>query len=498
MKVLCTFSGKNGDILWSLPTARQISKQQGVPVDFAIMPYYKDLLPLIQYQSYIGKAFAVEDWYCQNSHYGDQPWSPPAHVGDGYDIVIHLGYRSHPGGANNVDALIDFIAKQQCVCLDNPIPFIETPEWEGPSHFAYGFNFYGYDIKKGLIDTVSKEVGGVWIDSGKLPWLEAASCIKSATGFIGCRSSNNVLAHGVGQKHIFIIEPDDTRMNKIFGCPYGSPEIHPPKGQEIPTAIYHVKSWRNEEVMANSAKERKENSLPRPLVGSLHPEDYQFIFEGVQAVKESTEFFKSKGCRIEIPVEHRYWEYGTCVQMLLDKYKGNIPTDISVLDVGAGWGAFGPTLAYKYGVTVTESEPSTLERNDRARINSVLRELGKPELVLMDKNVDALPDTKYDMVACISVIEHIPQNIESSVWKILGDRVKSGGLLFIDVDCVEYNHRSHMFDNLRTHNYTVNELADRVEVLKVLGFKPIHGEEYLWNGSYVYDYTFFRVGMEKC
>src|SRR5271163_5136145 len=108
-KMLCTFSGQYGDILWSLATAQELYRRRrnkyvenpelhnndDVNVDFGIMPQYRSLVPLIQAQPYVGSAFVLEDWITTGSPFGCQPWNPPK-VPPGYDEVRHLTYRFHP------------------------------------------------------------------------------------------------------------------------------------------------------------------------------------------------------------------------------------------------------------------------------------------------------------------------------------------------------------------------------------------------------------------
>src|SRR5437660_1090724 len=96
MKILTTFSGKFGDIITSLPTVRQISKNHGVKVNMGIMPSYKALVTMLKRMSYIEDAFAIDNWFCQGSPFGDQPWEAPLDMLGSYDKVFHLAYRNHP------------------------------------------------------------------------------------------------------------------------------------------------------------------------------------------------------------------------------------------------------------------------------------------------------------------------------------------------------------------------------------------------------------------
>lgn len=233
IKVLCTFSGPYGDILWSLPTVRAISQMLGQKVDFATMPEYRSLMDLFKYQPYIGTGFYIPDWRCEGSPHGNQPWNPPAAIPSKYDRCFHLTYRAHPGIGGKRLALIDFIADQQGIKFtENPLPFITTRSDYGLAsskpYVALAFNPLYPELKQCFLEVLrlSPLLEDVVIkDVSRMDWIEAATVIKYAICFVGCRSSNNVLAHGVGQKNIFIYEPHPSRkasgpFGDVFGCPY--------------------------------------------------------------------------------------------------------------------------------------------------------------------------------------------------------------------------------------------------------------------------------------
>jgi hypothetical protein len=248
MKILCTFSGKYGDILWSLPTARHLARKYDRKVDFAVMPAYESICPLIEQQEYIEKCFVIPDWICTGSPYGDQPWQAPvqsvgmdvgvqAKIHDyrtllTYDRVHQLTYRSHPGmGSSAALPLVDFIAWQQGLQLDTVIPFLtakKTRAHGGCLLVAYGFNDQYENEKKQFLEALTKRAPrdvifrNVALDS----WTEAAEVLAEADLFIGCRSANWVLALGLGRETI-TYEPHPSRhslgpLSKIFGCPYGN------------------------------------------------------------------------------------------------------------------------------------------------------------------------------------------------------------------------------------------------------------------------------------
>lgn len=244
-KVLCTFSGKHGDILWSLPTVREIATTLGYgPVDFLMMPAYRALVPLLEQQEYIAKAGVIEDWNCTHSDYGDGPWQPP-HYGKngdgGYERIFHLAYRWHPGLAEPGMALVDFIAKQQGIKLrEQVVPFITAPDYKRTTNspsVAIGFNEQYQKQKDEFQEVLLAELQGIQVvEVTKLEWPLAADVIKRAEIYIGDRSSNWVLAMGLG-KDTITYEPHPARhktgtVGKTFSCPYGK-EIALPMNMPI-------------------------------------------------------------------------------------------------------------------------------------------------------------------------------------------------------------------------------------------------------------------------
>jgi hypothetical protein len=228
MKILCTFSGKFGDILWSVPTVKHIADHTGELVDFGIMPAYESLLPLLNRQPYIDHAFVIKDWICVGSPHGDQPWEAPVPEGS-YDKVYHLTYRNHPGYQS--PALIDFIAAQQGMTLQNPLPCIEAErsKWlnKVDDYVTFSFNEQIRDKKDELIARLTASFGEElpFIDVTKESWERAAELVRDSVMHLTDRSALWVLACLVGQKEIYSFEPNSSRnqsgpFGKVFGCPY--------------------------------------------------------------------------------------------------------------------------------------------------------------------------------------------------------------------------------------------------------------------------------------
>ena len=240
------------------------------------------------------------------------------------------------------------------------------------------------------------------------------------------------------------------------------------------------------------------------LVGCIDPvEDYPVIKKGVDYVKEKTQMFRSRGCRIEVPpslnyviTEHRFWEYGTAVELAWrHRLLHPIQERTKVVNIGCGWDALSPALSCDGVFDITDCEPDEVCRNDRKKINEVVISMGRHPIKILPNSVYELPNESFDIVYCISVLEHVSN--EGDAWLALTNRVSKDGMLFITVDCVEHKNKSYACDGARQTNYTLDVLKERIEMVKKLGFKTIGEPDYVYHGAHVFDYTFFRVGFER-
>lgn len=237
----------------------------------------------------------------------------------------------------------------------------------------------------------------------------------------------------------------------------------------------------------------------RPMVGSIHDNDWKDIIDGVRFVQEATRELKANGVRIEIPTPMRWWEYGSAIQLVLNMRRKRGMDWIDVVDIGTGWGAVGPALLMSLPmVRVSEYEPDQMYWQDRAICNQYLMRQYQKCLNYYHFDLMDMPPQDYDAVFCISVMEHVPPSVEKKCWLELAKRVRPGGVLFVDVDLVPVAGRPYVCDEMRTHNFVIEEMQERVKMLEDVGLKTIGEPDWDYNGSYVHDsFTFFRVAMER-
>lgn len=241
MKVLCTFPGKYGDLLWALPALRALSRQVDRPVDLLVAASFASICPLIEAQDYIGDCWAHPGWQTQDTA-PITPREPPDRGGAPvYDLVLHLGYRGWPTRPLPVytldtlnSQLPDGIEPLPVGTLQLQEPWITQLPSAPPSEIAIGFTDEHFELKVGIVTLLARmdrsllvlthdsrtrwaqerPRGGYPLER-PLPWIPMAATIRNADRFLGCCSALHVLAVAVGTP-VVLMEPNPMRHHPIF------------------------------------------------------------------------------------------------------------------------------------------------------------------------------------------------------------------------------------------------------------------------------------------
>jgi SAM-dependent methyltransferase len=226
------------------------------------------------------------------------------------------------------------------------------------------------------------------------------------------------------------------------------------------------------------------------LTKTVEEKDYDLIALQVKGLHDCYAALTDKGVKIDIGHEHRFWEWGTALEAFQDWMIDVSKTDNpEVLDVGSGDGLLGPAFAWGQLLGITELEPRIECFNNRLLCNSLL----KAKLNVL-QSYDQLANS-YDVVFCTSVIEHVVSDYE--FLRSLANKVKQNGLLFLTTDVVPVMPGKYHFDNLRNHNYTVDDICKMIEYLKSIGFESFGEVDLEYKGSKVFDYSFASISMVK-
>jgi ubiquinone/menaquinone biosynthesis C-methylase UbiE len=132
--------------------------------------------------------------------------------------------------------------------------------------------------------------------------------------------------------------------------------------------------------------------------------------------------------------EHKLWENASIMQQL---YELEVPADAAILDVGSGGMFFPPYLATLGGYPNVSLTDSLAARDDLEAMIQAHREAYRVQLpfyVMPAEDMSALASESFDVVMCISTIEHIASDQHDAALKELCRLTKPGGFIFITSD----------------------------------------------------------------
>jgi SAM-dependent methyltransferase len=251
---------------------------------------------------------------------------------------------------------------------------------------------------------------------------------------------------------------------------------------------------------------QQEAAMPEPavarrlssMVKGIQLEDYAEIQNEEKLVRDMLKIGEASGAVFQIGHLHRFWEYGRALKMFRNHFNGETHGK-TCLDIGGGHSPLGLCLALLGGmVTVTDPE---MDFDFGRKVESMSHTAGKGLVNHVKISLEEIaPPFVYDAVFCVSVLEHLPKHEERWAWRKLAKLVKPGGFLYITVDLmppgnVERGIR-HTFDNLRTTNYNMALLVDRIEWLREAGL-DVEDADTAYHGSFVHDYTFYNIIATK-
>ncbi len=278
MRVLCSMPGKIGDILWSLPTVRVIAEAADHPVDLVLSQQYGEasLRKLIEGAPYINAVYQDPLWSVQDTAPLSPPRPremirpDPEGIGPGhpYDKTIHLGYETWPMSLLPADIYVRATAQwgSPLPQIELDTPWLEQPltpteqtdgefgqslysEWGEEHHpkVHIGWSEEHVELKAGLIYAligrlpeydfrvvthVGSRLSIEWLQNfpGTADsfnecfeniswyagdWLLTAHAMANSELYVGCLSSQWVLANALGKRTV-IVEPAKARHNPIF------------------------------------------------------------------------------------------------------------------------------------------------------------------------------------------------------------------------------------------------------------------------------------------
>ena len=207
---------------------------------------------------------------------------------------------------------------------------------------------------------------------------------------------------------------------------------------------------------------------------SLHPDDYTD-----PVLVEYIEIFNQLKGKIPASIQHphRKWEY--CITLAAVDYGLKDWYD-DLLEVGSGGSLFAPMAAsLGYEVTVIDLEDSVqLASSQDSRI-----EIFQEDFFEFEMNM-------YNAVACLSVIEHVENDIEF-FQKLLKHTKK---VLFLTTD---FSMDSKQFVPYHLRTYSPNDLQNLADIANSMGFVLLDEPEWIDNGPRVFDYNFASLCLVR-
>lgn len=254
-RILVTFPGRFGDLLHAMPTCRALAHAADWPVDVAVAHKYRAITPLLMQQPYIGLARGDEMWQVEETAPMTPrcpPW-PTAGMGP-YDEVYHLGYADWPTPTLAEDIYARASAGFHTLPpLDLDRPWIALPPGDtaliaphARPRVWLAWSEEWFELKVGLTQILAQRFPQVdfwWVrpwggrydevavgqaattkpdlqlarnvSSIRTNWLGAALAGASCDVYLGCLSSQWVLADGMG-KPCIVVEPNPQRHHPVF------------------------------------------------------------------------------------------------------------------------------------------------------------------------------------------------------------------------------------------------------------------------------------------
>lgn len=196
----------------------------------------------------------------------------------------------------------------------------------------------------------------------------------------------------------------------------------------------------------------------------LQPKSYKDLPEAQEVV----DFANGIDYRYEH--EHRKWEYGLALKFLRETKPA------FVLNVGGGSSPLS-SLAKSVATYVLEVDPTPGKHYEHI---DYLEGSFPNELIV----------SKFDVVLCTSVIEHVEHDL--AFFRALLNQ--SDNYVFLTTD-FHPSGEAQSPAHYRTYNKKV--LTALIEVAGYLGFKPFGRVDYKYEVPMVYDYTFAALALQR-
>lgn len=234
----------------------------------------------------------------------------------------------------------------------------------------------------------------------------------------------------------------------------------------------------------------------RPYTRSLDSQDYAFlphaewlrVFEGGMTAPHC------------LWHEHKLWENASIMQQLEEL---KVPKDARILDVGSGGMFFPPYLAAVGGyrnLTLTDSMAARNDLDDMIHAQEVAYGVDMPLHVLPAEDMSSIASESFDVVMCISTIEHVDAEHHDDALREICRLTKPGGLIFITSDYFQSGAQGKA--QHQASPYVAGQATAYTKEL-VLGLPNIIDVDFVgdtdldYRGDFVHNYSFVNICLRK-
>jgi SAM-dependent methyltransferase len=232
----------------------------------------------------------------------------------------------------------------------------------------------------------------------------------------------------------------------------------------------------------------------------LDPQDYEYLRQVDDPLRDFQRDMAARGVPHREWHPHRFWEYSSILQQL---YELHVPFGAKILDVGSGGSFFPPYLAVLgWDVSLTDSMKYGDITGD---ITAQRAHYGVP-LPLYDLLVEDMsphPEINWggesnywDVVMCISTIEHVDADQHDNALRELCRITKPGGLLFITSDYFR-DHDQFEASPSRHLQFTPYMKEFVLSIPSMVEVDFVGETDLDYRGDFVHSYSFVNICLRK-
>jgi len=238
--------------------------------------------------------------------------------------------------------------------------------------------------------------------------------------------------------------------------------------------------------------------MARPYTRALDPTDYADL-PHAEPLRAFEAAMTAPHCRWH---PHKIWENASILQELDEL---GVPKDAAILDVGSG-GTFFPcylaTVAGYPDVTLTDSMANKDITADIAAQRAAYG-IRLPLHALQAEDMAALPSASWDVVLCISTIEHVDADQHDAALREICRLTKPGGVICLTSDYFRHDAEGHVdAAQFAASPYKDGQATPYrqpfVEHLpNVIDADFVGGTDLAYRGDFVHNYSFVNICLRK-